>query len=97
MGLSNHKVMGLGNYATMGSSYSRAIMIVAAMGSTHELCNNDSYSNWFPHWSHGNDYIVMHSNNNHVAMIVVVMDFHYGGTIGPSSTISCFLIIQAST
>jgi len=41
--------------------------------------------------------VVMHSNNNRVAMIVVVMDFSYGATISPSSAISCFLIIQVST
>jgi len=41
--------------------------------------------------------MVMHSNNNHVTMIVVVMDFSYGATISPSSAISCFLIVQVST
>ncbi len=41
--------------------------------------------------------MVMHSNNNCVAMIVVVVDFRYGVTIGPSNAISCFLIVQAST
>jgi hypothetical protein len=41
--------------------------------------------------------LVMHSNNNRVVMIVVVMDFHYGATINPSSAISYFLIVQTST
>jgi hypothetical protein len=41
--------------------------------------------------------MVMHSNNNLVKMIIVVMGFSYGATIGPSSAISCFLIVQAST
>jgi hypothetical protein len=41
--------------------------------------------------------MVMHSNNNRVAMIVMVVDFRHGAAIGPSSAISCFLIVQAST
>jgi hypothetical protein len=41
--------------------------------------------------------MVMHSSNNCVAMIIVVMGFRYGTRIGPSSAISCFLIFQAFT
>jgi len=41
--------------------------------------------------------MVMHSNNNCVAMIIVVMGFRYGTRIGPSNAISCFLIFQAFT
>jgi hypothetical protein len=41
--------------------------------------------------------MMMHSNNNCVAMIIVVMGFHYGKRIGFSSAIICFLIFQAFT
>ncbi len=41
--------------------------------------------------------MVMHSSNNCVAMIIVVVGFRYGRRIGSSSAISCFLIFQAFT
>ncbi len=88
MGFSNHKVMGLNNYSTMGSSCSCVIMIVVVLPISCVTMTIIVIDFSTSHMAM--IMMVMHSNNNRVAMIIVVMGFHYGTRIGPSSAISCF-------
>ncbi len=85
MGFSNHEVMGLNNYSTMGSSCNCMIMIVVVLPIscvTMAIIVIDFSTDHMAMIT-----MAMHFSNNHVAMIIVVMGFQYGTRIGPSSAI----------
>jgi hypothetical protein len=64
----------------MGFNYSLTIMmIIATMGLTTSCVVMMVTS--------------IDSSTSHMAMITVVMGFHNGATMGPSSAINCFLIL----